>query len=285
LPRAIRSAFANLTLERVCSADLSSQPLPEAGLKLLRFIEERAPPDWLQWLGGPRGVFRCAKVLDDERTFVLEEGLGDARPAYGRDVHASVRIRPLDRDLADAGSASAGLVVVPEPPSAPAASAFAPLALRPPSWGGVSRPACVSRVPGRHARTRRVHPLGGSSVTTSSLGGPPGPPLARLHLFTWEGSAQLGAPLPVTPAVWSSLGRSLQELPSILNNGVDRTLIMVLSRTLVRLRNEVAAIVSRPLGERDVGPLYQLVTAETLRRYLTEEYGTAVVDTDTVVTG
>jgi len=59
----------------------------------------------------------------------------------------------------------------------------------------------------------------------------------------------------------------------------------MLSRTLVRLRNEVAAIVSRPLGERDIGPLYQLGTVETLRRYLTEEYGTAVVDTNTVVAG
>jgi len=60
---------------------------------------------------------------------------------------------------------------------------------------------------------------------------------------------------------------------------------MALSRTLVRLRNEVAAIVSRPLGERNIGPLYQLGTVETLRRYLTEEYGTAVVDTNTVVAG
>jgi len=53
----------------------------------------------------------------------------------------------------------------------------------------------------------------------------------------------------------------------------------------VRLRNEVAAIVSRPLGERDIGPLYQLGTGEPLRRYLTEEYDTAVVDTNTVVAG
>jgi len=60
---------------------------------------------------------------------------------------------------------------------------------------------------------------------------------------------------------------------------------MALSRSLVRLRNEVAAIFFRPLGERDIGPLYQLGTAETLRLYLTEEYGTAVVDTNTVVIG
>jgi len=66
---------------------------------------------------------------------------------------------------------------------------------------------------------------------------------------------------------------------------MDHTLIMALSRTFVRLRNEVAAIVTRPLGERDIGPLYQLGTAETLRRYLTEECGIAVVDTNKVVAG
>jgi len=224
-------------------------------------------------------------VLDDEGTLVLSEGLGNPRLIYGRDVHAGLRIRSLNRNLADAVSASVGLVVAPEPPSAPAASDSSPLALRAPFWGGVSRPAYVCRVPGRHARTRRVYPLGGSSVTTPSLGGPPGPPLAPLPLFTWEGSAQLGTPRPGSPAVWSSLGRSLGQLPSILNSGVDHTLILALSRTLVRLRKEVAAIVSRPLGERDVEPLYQLGTAETLRRLLTEEYGTAVASTKTVVTG
>jgi len=40
-----------------------------------------------------------------------------------------------------------------------------------------------------------------------------------------------------------------------------------------------------PPGERDVGPLYQLGTAETLRRLLKEEYDTAVADTSTVVAG
>ena len=79
--------------------------------------------------------------------------------------------------------------------------------------------------------------------------------------------------------------RSLGELPSILNNGVDHTLIMALSRTLVRLRSEVAAIVSCPLGEWDVEPLHQLDTVETLRRLPTEEYGTTVADTNMVVTG
>jgi len=271
LPMAISSAFADMTPERLCSADPSARPLLEAGLTLLRLTEERAPPVWLQWIGGPRGIFRCAKVLNDEGTFVLSEGMGDARLPCGRDIHASLRVRPLDRDMVDAGSASAGLVVAPEPPSAPAASASSPLALRPPSWGGVTRPAYLSRVLGRHARTRQVYFLGGSSVTTPSLGGPPGPPLAPLHLFSWEGSALLGTLRPVNPAVWSSLGCSLGELPSILNNRVDHTLIMALGRNLVRLRNEVAAIVSHPLRERDVGPLYQLATAATLRRFLTEE--------------
>ena len=223
--------------------------------------------------------------LDDEGTLVLQEGLGDARLPYGRDVRADTRIRALDLDLADAASARAGLAVAPAPPSAPAASASAPLALLPSSWGSVSRPAYVSRLASRPARPRRAYPLGGSGGTTATLGGPPGPPLAPLPLFTWEGSAQFDTPSPVNPAIWSSLGRSLGELPSILNKGVDHTLIMALSCTLVRLRNEVAAIVSRPLGERDVVPLYQLGAVETLCHYLTEEYGTAEVGTSTVVAG
>jgi len=54
---------------------------------------------------------------------------------------------------------------------------------------------------------------------------------------------------------------------------------MALSRTLVRLGHEAAAIVFRPLEERDAQPLYHLGTAEELRHLLTEEYGTAVVTT------
>jgi len=60
---------------------------------------------------------------------------------------------------------------------------------------------------------------------------------------------------------------------------------MALSRTLVRLRTEVATILSRPLGERNMVPLYHLGTVETLRRYLTKEYGTAVAETNTVAGG
>jgi len=216
---------------------------------------------------------------------VLQEGLGDARLPHGRDLREDTRIRDLDRDLADAASARAGLAVAPEPPSAPAASASAPLALLPPSWGRVSRPAYVSRLASRPARPRRAYPHGGGGGTTATPGGPPGPPLEPLPLFTSDGWAQFGTPSPVNPAIRSSLGRSLGKLPSILNNGVDHTLIMALSRTLVRLRNEIAAIGSRPLGERDIVPLYHLGTVETLRRYLTEEYGTAVAETNTVVAG
>jgi len=284
-PLYILSAFADQTPERLCLADPSATPRFEAGLKLLRFVEERAPRDWQQWLGGPREIFRCAKVLDDEGTLVLEEGMGDVRFPYGGDIRADHRIRALDQDSADAGSASLGLVVAPEPPSAPAASAPAPLVLRPPSWGRASRPAFVSRLANRPARPFRAYPLRGSSVTTSSIEGRPDLRLAPLPLFNWEGSAQLSPPRPVNPAIWSSLGRALGGLPSILNSKVNHTLIVALSRTLVRLRNEVAAIGSRPLGERDIGPLHELGTAETLRRYLPEEYGAAVVATNTVVTG
>jgi len=182
LPMAIRSAFADLTPERLCSADPSARPLLEAGLKLLRLMEERAPPDWLSWLGGPRGVFRCARVLDDEGTLVLEEGLGDARLPYGRDIRADLRIRALDRALSDAGSALAGLVVAPEPPSAPAASASAPLSLRPPSWGRVSRPAYVLAWPVDPRDLVGPTPLG-VAVGGLLLLGDPRAPLWRPFLY------------------------------------------------------------------------------------------------------
>jgi len=93
----------------------------------------------------------------------------------------------------------------------------------------------------------------------------------------------MGTPRPVNPAIWSDLGRSLGELPYILNNGVEHTLIMALSRIVVRLHNEVATVVSRSMGERDAERLYHLSRAETLRLLLTEEYETAVADASTVV--
>jgi len=108
---------------------------------------------------------------------------------------------------------------------------------------------------------------------------PPGPPLAPPPLFNWEASTQLGTPRPVNPAIWSGLERSLGELTSIRNNGVDQTFIMALSCTLVRLGHEAAAIVFRPLEEQDTQPLYHLGTAEELRHLLMEENGTAVVTT------
>jgi len=70
--------------------------------------------------------------------------------------------------------------------------------------------------------------------------------LASLPLFSWDGAAQLMTPRPVRREVWDGLARFLRELPLILTNGVDPTLMMTLSRTLVRLRNEMAVIVSRP---------------------------------------
>ena len=155
-----RSAFADLTPERLCSADPSARPLLEAVLELLRRIDERAAPRWLQWLGGPRGVFRCAKTMDDEGILDLSEGLGDPRLPYGRDVNAGLRIRPLDRDLADAESARADLVVAPEPPSAPAASASAPVVLRSPMWGGLSGPAYVPEGPADMGAPVVLTPLG-----------------------------------------------------------------------------------------------------------------------------
>jgi len=88
-------------------------------------------------------VLLYVKTLDEEGTLVLSKGLGDPRLPYGRDVTHRHRVRPLDRDLADAGWARVGRVVAPKPPSAPAATASATAALRPPLWGTVSRPAHV----------------------------------------------------------------------------------------------------------------------------------------------
>ena len=98
LLQAIRSAFAHLTTESLCSPDSVSLPLLEASLELLRLIEERETASRLQWLGVPRGVLCCAKTLDDEGTLVLSEGLGDPRLPYGRDVTAFHRVRALGRN-------------------------------------------------------------------------------------------------------------------------------------------------------------------------------------------
>lgn len=106
--------------------------------------------------------------------------------------------------------------------------------------------------------------------------------MTPLALFSWKRSAQSGAPCPVRAAIWSRLGRSLEELPSILTNGVDHALTTALSRVLVRLRSMMASILSRPVGDRDANRPYHPSTAEMLRRHLTVEYGVAVADTNTV---
>ena len=105
-----------------------------------------------------------------------------------------------------------------------------------------------------------------------------------MPFFTSEGSAQLGTARPVGPAVWSGLGRSQGDLPPILNNGVDHTLIMALSRAYVRLCNEMVSVAPRPMGDQDADRLCALGTADSLRRILAEEYAVAVTETNTVST-
>ena len=107
--------------------------------------------------------------------------------------------------------------------------------------------------------------------------------MAPLPLFPWERSAQLGAPRPVNAAVWPRLGRSSGELPSILNNGVDNTLNWALTHTMVRLRNEMAPIVLRPMGDRAADRLQHLSIFATIRRLPAEDYAVAVADTNTLL--
>jgi len=167
-----------------------------------------------------------------------------------------------------------------QPASPPASLAGVPYPASP-LGGAVSRPY-TPRGGGRFGRSRRTYPGGGS---VPLIGGRSGPPLASLPLFSWDGAAQLGTPRPVRGAVWDGLARSLGELPPILTNGVDHTLMMALSRTLVRLRNEMAVIVSRPMGDREADVLYSLSTVDSIRRLLAEEYGAAVAETNTVLAG
>jgi len=87
------------------------------------------------------------------------------------------------------------------------------------------------------------------------------------------------------PAVWSGLGRSLVYIPPILNNGEDHTIIMILSRAFEQLRNEMISIASHPIGNYDVERLCASGTAEPFHRMLAEEYGVAVTETNTVLTG
>ena len=188
-PLAMRSAFAGQTTESPCSEDPSVRPLLGAGLKLLRFIEERARSSCLPWTGGPRGVLRCAKTLDDEGPFVLLDGREDPRLHYSRDVTHLHSCRLLDRGLADTASALVVLAVAPEHPWAPAAAASAPFSLKPLLWGGASRPTYIPRRARPYTCALRASSLGGGSGTVPLFGGHAGPPLATLPLHTWEGSA------------------------------------------------------------------------------------------------
>jgi len=302
LPVALREAFGVLTTERLCSADPTVQPLLEAGLVLLRLVKEQADADWVEWEGTPRGVFRCAKAVDDEGVLTLSEGLADTRLPYGRGILHDLRLRALDRELAKSGSsrygpAAALAAASASPPSAAATAALAAASAAPPPaqsaaasrlitplWGGVSR-SYTARGGARNTRARRAYPLAGDNPSPR-IGGRSGPPVVGpLPLFTWAGSAQLEAPRPVAPAAWAGLGRSLGDLPPIMDNGVDPSLIMALSRAYVRLRHEVASMVSLPMGDQEVGRLCTLVTVDSLRRILAEEYNTAVVETTTVTSG
>jgi len=285
LPLVLRTALVELTTEILYSADSSARTLLEAGLELLRLVEELGKESWLLHDGSPRGVFRCAKGLDDDEVLVLMEGLGVSTLPYGRDVTHELRLRPLDRDLALAAPnryVPAALLAPPAalPPSPPASSAVEQHPA-PPLWGPFSRPyiPCGGE---RYGRSRRAHPGGGS---VPLIGGRSGPPSASLPLFSWDGAAQLGTSRPVRRAVWDGLARSLGQLPPILTNGVDHTLMMALSRTLVRLRNEMAVIVSHPMGDREADVLYSLSTVDSVRRLLAEEYGAAVAETNTVLKG
>ena len=285
LPLVLRTAFVELTAERLCSADPSARPLLEAGLELLRLVEEHGKESWLLHDGSPRGVFRCAKVLDDDGVLVLMEGLGDSTLPYGRDVTHELRLRPLDRDLATAGPNRYGPAALLAPPAAQPASPPASFAGVPypasPLGGAVSRPY-TPRGGVRFGRSRRAYPGGGS---VPLIGGRSGPPLAALPLFSWDGAAQLGTPRPVRRAVWDGLARSLGELPPILTNGVDHTLMMALRRTIVRLHNEMAVFVSRPLGDQEAEVLYSLSTLDSVCCLLAEEYCAAVAETNTVLAG
>ena len=130
-----------------------------------------------------------------------------------------------------------------------------PLPLRPPplspcalpiGGGCRARPTCLAWPVDPHGLVGPT-PLGVAVGRLLLLGDPRAPLGAPSSLYLgWVGA--VWHRLPRQPGHMVEFGAFLGELPSILNNGVDHTLIMALSHTLVRLRNEAAAIVSRPLG-------------------------------------
>jgi len=172
LQRVLRTALLEHTAERLSTADSSVLRLLEAGLELLRLVEELGKDLWLVSDGSPRGVFRCTKVLDDDGVLVLMEGLGDATLPYGRDVTHELRLRPLDRDLASAGpnrySPAAHLAPQASLHPCPPASSAGASHSAPPLWGAVSHPFSPHRG-GRYGWSRRAY-LGGGSCSTTILG-------------------------------------------------------------------------------------------------------------------
>jgi len=80
--------------------------------------------------GSPRGIFRCAKAVNDEGVLTVSEGLGDTRLPYGRDILPDLRLRTLDRELADSGPSLYGPAAALAAASAPPPSAHATAALR-----------------------------------------------------------------------------------------------------------------------------------------------------------
>ena len=186
----------------------------------------------------------------------LSEGLGDPRVPFRREFLPDLRLRTLDSELADSGPSRLGLAAALAAASAPPPSAYATGAthLILSMWGGVARPLYTALGVARNTRARRTYPVRGS-IPVPRTGGHSGPPVGPMPLGTWEESAQLRTPRLVGPAVPSGLGRSLGDLPPILNNGADNTLIMALSRAYVRLRNEMVSVASLPMGDHDADRL------------------------------
>jgi len=182
LPVALREAFGVFMAERLCSADPTAQPLLEVGLVLLRRMEEQADASWMEWEGTPRRVFRCAKAVNDEGALTLSERLGDTRLPCGRDILPDLRLRTLDRGLAELGpsqygpaAALAAAAASPPPAHAAAASRIPTL-----TWGGVFR-SYFARGGSRNTRARQAYPLVGSGPVPR-IGGHSGPPAGPMPL-------------------------------------------------------------------------------------------------------
>jgi len=198
----------------------------------------------------------------------LSERLKDTRLPCGRDILPDQRLRTLDRELAELSPSRYGPAAALAAASASSQPTRAAAASRLPTpmWGGVYL-SYSARGGSRNTRARRAYPLVGISPAPR-IGGHSGPPVGPMPLFLCEGAAQLGPLRPVGPAVWSGLGRSLGDLPPILNNRVDHSLIMALSRVFVRLRDKMASVASRSMGDREAERLCTFGTAESLRLML-----------------